>query len=84
MDVSSYISGLVQGIIIAELLVYIIYLILGIRNAKRDMEKLEYLNQNIEHDLRFSQTIIDCYNSQAEKISKIEEKLGIKEEKSNE
>lgn len=80
MDIQSYVSGFIQGILVTELLVCVIHLVISVKQSKQDLAKLDIMDKSIESDLRFSKAMVDAYNNQQARINKLEERLN-KEDK---
>ena len=74
------INGFLIGLQCTLMLVFIIITIIDLKNAKKQWKQTDDWIKSIELQHKFESTMADCINNNENRISNIEEKLGIKEE----
>lgn len=74
------IQGFISGLQICFFLVFIVITIIDLRRTRQDWKSTENWIAQIDKQLKFECQMLDMIVKQDERISKIEEKLGIEKE----
>ena len=79
-----FIQGFLIGLQCTLMLVFIIITIIDLKNTKKEWKSTESWINQIDTQLKFEAQMVDMIVKQDNRLSKIEENLGIKEEKEDE
>lgn len=74
------VQGFLSGLQICFFLVFIVVTVIDMRRTKKDWKSTEDWIKNIENQMKFEAQMVDMIVKQDNRLDKIEEKLGIKEE----
>ena len=78
------IQGFLIGLQCTLMLIFIIITIIDLKNTRKEWKSTESWINQIDTQLKFEAQMVDMVVKQDNKLSKIEEYLGIKEEKEDE
>ena len=74
------IQGFLSGLQICFFLVFIIITIIDLKNTKKQWKQTDDWIKSIDNQMKFEKSMVDTMVNQDERLDKIEEHLGIKEE----
>ena len=74
------IQGFLSGLQICFFLVFIVVTVIDIRRTKQDWKSTENWINQIDKQMKFESQVVDMIVKQDNRLDKIEEHLGIKEE----
>ena len=74
------INGFLIGLQCTLMLVFIIITIIDLKNTKKQWKQTDDWIKSIDNQMKFEKSMVDTMVNQDERLDKIEEHLGIKEE----
>lgn len=74
------INGFLIGLRCTLMLVFIIITIIDLKNTKKQWKQTDDWIKSIDNQMKFEKSMVDTMVNQDERLDKIEEHLGIKEE----
>lgn len=77
------VQGFLSGLQICFFLVFIVVTVIDMRRTKKDWKSTENWIKNIENQMKFESQMVDMIVKQDNRLDRIEEHLGIKNEEEN-